>query len=220
VKRAQRRADLGAHPREPVHVGARHVFKRLHRAAGGHLQAVQQPKRFAQRGQRDHRRGIGRRARHELQHGGGDHPKRALRADQKVAQIVARVVLVQLGHQVHHPAVGQHRLEPEHQRAGIAVAQHVGAARVGRHHAANRRRPLGAEGERKGEALRPGGVVEPFQHHPRPDNGNPRRCPDFADLVQPFEREERRAVRVGVPPVALVLKAEYSGSRQLYGSRF
>ena len=38
----------------------------------------------------------------------GDHAQGALRADEEVLQVVARVVLLHRRHTVHHVAIGQH----------------------------------------------------------------------------------------------------------------
>jgi hypothetical protein len=68
---------------------------------------------------------------------GGNHPQRALRANEQVAQVVAGVVLAQTRQAVPDLALRGDHLQPQTQLAGVAVAQHLGAARVGAQVAAN-----------------------------------------------------------------------------------
>ena len=89
----------------------------------------------------------------EFHHRRRDDAERAFGPDEKVAQVVAGIVLVQFGHEVEHAAIGQHHLEPQTERAGGAVAQDVRAARVGGKHAADHGRTARAEPEREVEAL-------------------------------------------------------------------
>ena len=86
-------------------------------------------------------------------------PERALGADEELLQVVAGVVLAQRPQPVPHPAVGQHHLEPEHQVAHHAVAQHRRAAGVGREVAADGAGALGAERQREQPARGRGGVL-------------------------------------------------------------
>ena len=70
-------------------------------------------------------------------------------------QVIARVVLADAAQPVPHPAVGSDDLEPQHQIAGVAVAQHLNAAGVGREIPADLTCPLGGERQREQE---PGGL--------------------------------------------------------------
>ena len=87
-----------------------------------------------QRRQRDRRLG---RPRKQLQRRRSDDAERAFRADEQIAQVVAGVVLLQGAQPSHTRPVGGHHLEPERQRARVAVGQHADAAGVGRQHAAD-----------------------------------------------------------------------------------
>ncbi len=133
----------------------------------------------------------------QLQHGRGNDAQRALGADEKLLQVVAGVVLAQGAQPVPQAPVGQHRFQPEHLVARVAVAQHVDAARIGREVAADLAAAFGAE--RKGEqavrlrrrALHVGehaagldgdGVVERVQ---------------FADAVHARERKHDFRARAG-----------------------
>ena len=73
----------------------------------------------------------------------------ALGADEQVFQVVAGIVLAQRRKPVPGTAVRQHRFEAERELAGVAVAQHRGAAGVGREIAADLARSLGAEAQRE-----------------------------------------------------------------------
>ena len=92
------------------------------------------------------------RRRKQLQHRGGDDAERAFGADEQLLQVVAGVVLAQAAQAVPDAAVGQHHLDAEHQLARVAVAQHRGAAGVGREIAADRAAALGGERQRKHHA--------------------------------------------------------------------
>ena len=76
------------------------------------------------------------RARKQFARRRGDDAERAFGADEQLLQVVAGVVLAQRLKPSSTRAVGQHDLEAEHQVAHHAVAQHCGAARVGREIAA------------------------------------------------------------------------------------
>ena len=100
-------------------------------------------------GDGDERRGDRARRRVELEHRRGDDAQRALRADEEVLQVVARVVLAQPAQPVPHAPVGQHHLQPQHLLAHVAVAQHLRAAGVGGDVAAHLAAAF--RGERQGE---------------------------------------------------------------------
>ena len=65
----------------------------------------------------------------QAQHRGRDDAERALGADEQLLHVVAGVVLAQAAQAVPDAAVGQHHLQPEHQVARVAVAQHVARRR-------------------------------------------------------------------------------------------
>ena len=83
----------------------------------------------------------------ELEAGGRDDAERAFGTDEQGFQVVAGVVLAQAAQAGEHPAVRQHHLQTEHQIAHHAVAQHRGAAGVGRQIAADLRRALRTEAQ-------------------------------------------------------------------------
>ena len=85
----------------------------------------------------------------EFAGGCGDDAERAFRADEQIAQVVARVVLAQRLETFEHAAVGQHDFESEHEVAHHAVAQDRGAAGVGRQVAAELARAFRAEAHRE-----------------------------------------------------------------------
>ena len=89
------------------------------------------------------------RAGKEPQHRARDDAEGAFRANEEVAQRVAGVVLAQVSHTVPDATVGEHHLEAEHEVAGVAVAQHLRAAGIGREIAADLRRALRPERERE-----------------------------------------------------------------------
>src|SRR3546814_8191476 len=64
---------------------------------------------------------------------------RAFRADQKVLQVIAPIVLPQRFQAMVDRAVRKDRFQPERQRAHRAVAQHLHPAAIGRHQPAHRR---------------------------------------------------------------------------------
>ena len=142
---------------------------------------------------------VARGLREELQHRGGDDAERALGADEELLQVVAGVVLAQAAQAVPDAAVGQHHLEPEHQLARVAVAQHVDAARVGREVAADLAAALGGERERETGARPLGGLLHRRQHAARLDRHGVVERVDRAHAVHARERSRppRAACRVG-----------------------
>ena len=92
----------------------------------------------------------------QLEGRAGDDAERAFGADEEMLQVEAGVVLAQAVQAVPDPAVGEHHFEAEHVLARIAVAQHAGAAGVGRDVAADLARAFGAEADRV-EPCRVGG---------------------------------------------------------------
>ncbi len=89
----------------------------------------------------------GFRQREKAQGRGGDDAERAFAADEELLHVVAGIVLAQRAQAVPHAAIGQHDFEAEHQRARIAVAQHLDTAGIGRDIAADLARAFGAEAQ-------------------------------------------------------------------------
>ena len=145
-------------------------------------------------------RGVPRGGREEPQHGAGDDAERALRADEQLGEVVAGVVLAEPAQPVPHPAVGQHDLEAEHQLAGHAVAQHRGAAGVGREVAADGAAALGAQRHREEPVDLLGRRLHVGQHDAGVDGDGAGDRVDLAHAAHPAEGEHDLAARrVGHP---------------------
>src|SRR5947207_10827468 len=85
-----------------------------------------------ERSDRSARRGI------ELQHHRGDDAKRSLATDEKLLEVVPRIVLAETPQSIPHAAVGQNDFNAQYEIARIAKSQDGGAAGVGRQIAADR----------------------------------------------------------------------------------
>ena len=138
-------AGLGVTGQVGIDIGPGHVFEGLDCTSGFGLQRVKQRHGVTHRFRGHHRGRVGARLGEELDDGGGDDPERALRPDHQVAQVIAGIVLMQRAHQVHDLARGRHHLDPKAERARIAIAQHVRAARIGRQRPSQHRRAARAE---------------------------------------------------------------------------
>ena len=79
----------------------------------------------------------------------GDDAKRTLGADEQLLEVVAGVVLAQSSEAAPDLAIREHDLEPEHEIARHAVAQHLDPAGVGRKIAADLAAPLRREAQRE-----------------------------------------------------------------------
>ena len=197
VARVEGRARVGKPLQVGVHVAARHVLERLHRAARLGLQRVQQVERAVQVGRGHHGRGMGQRPREQADDRRRDDPERPFRPDHQVAQVIAGIVLVQGTHQVQHLALRRDRLDPEAELAGGAVADHVRAARVGGQAPADHGRAARAEGEREDQPLRLGRRVQPRQDDPGLHDGDTPGGVHLADGRHPVERQHDRPVGAG-----------------------
>ena len=132
----------------------------------------------------------------QLQRRGGDDPERALGADEQVLQVVAGVVLAQLGERVDDAPVGEHDLD-----AGASDR-----ARCRRRGPRRRRRwsrdcrrscrflPRRATAGTAGRPLRPPPAPRPASRPPRRSSRRRRRI-DLADAVEPLQRQEDLARR-------------------------
>ena len=118
------------------------------------LQVAQQLHRRRQVGHGDQRGDHLARLREQLQRRGGDHAQRPLAADEQLLEVVAGVVLAQPAQHRQHLAGRQHDLQAQHQVARHPVAQHRGAAGVGRDVAADLAGPLGGQRQREQPARR------------------------------------------------------------------
>ena len=115
----------------------RHQLETRHRLTEAAPHETEQRQRACWIGKPDEGGRTGARRGEELQRGGGDHPTRAFRADEQVLEIVAGVVLTQLGEKIGDAPVGQHDFDAKRQIARIAIGEHGDAAGVGRKIAAD-----------------------------------------------------------------------------------
>ena len=171
-----------------------HLERRQGVAAGGagageQLQNVVRRRRAGEGGFPDPR------PREKFKHGGRDDAQGALGADEQVLQVIARVVLAQGPEAVPNAPVGQHHFEPQHQVAGVAVAQHRDAAGVGRDVAADAAASLGGQAEGEQGAGVGGRRLHVGQHAPRLHAHRVVEGIDGADAVQPCRRQHDAAVR-------------------------
>ena len=114
--------DLNAETRndlKPCDPAAGHFLRQCQEVAGG-----------CGRGQADHRGRPVLRLREQLQNGAGHDAEGALRADEEILEIIARVVLAQTPQAVPDAPVGQDNFQAEHQVPGVAIGKHRGAAGV------------------------------------------------------------------------------------------
>ena len=93
-------------------------------------------------------------------HGGrGDDAQGSFAADEQMPQVVTRVVFAQAAQARPHIALRGHHFQPQTQVARIAVAQHLGSARVAGQVAAQRATALRRQAERKQKTGLVGGLL-------------------------------------------------------------
>jgi hypothetical protein len=105
-------------------------------------------------------------------------------------EIVAGIVLPEPPQPVPDPPVGQDDLEPEHEVARVAIAQHVHAARVGREIAADHAAALSAETQWKEAVDFVGGLLDGREDDAGFGGQRIVERIDVADAVQPRERDD------------------------------
>ena len=176
-------------------------LERGERGAGLALQCGEEPFDGLQVGEREPKHGPRLRTGFEFHHGFRDDAEGALRPDEELLQVVARVVFAKRAGEIQHPAVRQHDFEPQRQRAGVPVAEHVHASSVRGEHSTHLGAPFRGEGERE-EAV---GVLGRFrqlcQHHPGLDVRGVVDRVDGEDAVHAGGLEDdRAAVQVVGPP--------------------
>ena len=173
---------------------ARDELEGRQRRARARLRLGKQRQRILDRGQRDHgRRHLGR-ARQQAQHRRRDDAERALRADEEIAQVVARVVLLERAQTIPHAPVRQHDFETQHLLARIAIGEHADAARVRAEIAANAAAPLRGQRQRKEAACLLGDVLAFLQRQARLDGHARAHRIDMADLVHARDRDDDLAM--------------------------
>ena len=129
----------------------------------------------------------------QLQRRRGDDAQRALAADVEIAQVVAGVVLAQRAQAVPDLALGVDHLQAQAELAHVAVAQHLGAAGIGRQIAAHRAAALGrqAQGEEAPGRLR--GLLHRLQQAAGLDRHRVVVGVDLTDAVEPGQQQHDRA---------------------------
>ncbi len=128
-----------------------------------------------------------------LQDGARHDAEGALAADQELRPVEAGIVLVERRDAADHRAVGQHRLEPQDEAAGHAVAQNVRAAGIGRDDTADGGRAAGAEGDGQVAADRAQGIAHGVDDGAGLDGDAETDAVDGEDAVHPLEAEEEVA---------------------------
>ncbi|MCY1301337.1 hypothetical protein D9M70_509420 [compost metagenome] len=86
----------------------------------------------------------------------------------------------------------RHHLQPQAQLARVAVAQHRGAAGVGRQVAADGAAALGRQAQREQPAVLACHVLQVLQHHAGFDGNGVVERIDLADAVEPLQRQHHR----------------------------
>ena len=183
-----------------INADARHQFEARHFAGGAFGRECEQLQRFLGRCETDIGGFDRARTRQQFQHGGGDHPERAFRADEQVFQVVAGIVLFQLVEIVQDAAVGQHHFEPERECARNAVSQRRRAAGIGREIAADGAGALRRQQQRiePVDGLRGGARIH--QRDAGFAGDGVRHRIDFPDLVEAVERQQDLALMRDLTP--------------------
>ena len=189
------------------------------------LQGVQQTQRTRRIFNRKVRGRAFGRAWQQAQAGGGDDAQRSLGPDQQMAQIVAGVILSQPLQVPNDGAVGQNRLDPQHQVACITVSQNSSAARIGSQDSAHPRRPLGCDGEGEQPARSLSSLLNRLQGHAGLNLDHIILGGDIAHRAHPVQRQQQHprgfaqlpADKAGAPAIGdhtdprLVTHAQNSG---------
>ena len=179
------------------------------RMPADHLEAGQRVARLAPRQAQQRHAGLervagrqrgagGRRLRLQLHDRRGDHAQRALAADVEMAQVIAGVVLAQAGEPVPDLAGRRHHLQPQAELARVAVAQHLGAAGVGRQVAADGAAALRGQAQRQPQSFGLGGLLRGLQHAAGLDRHRQVGRIDRAHPLEPAQAQQQlRAAGVG-----------------------
>ena len=195
--RAKRVASAGSVREDGVDAAPRDQLECGEPVAARGAQRRQQFNRACRALRRDPGRRRRGRPRKQLEDRGGDDAERALGADEQLLQVVAGVVLAQAAQPVPYAPVGQHHLQPEHQLARVAVAQHVHAARVGRKVAADLAAALGRQRKRKQPIVPGSHALDLRQHAARFRGERIVERIDCADAVHPRQRNHDLGPRAG-----------------------
>ncbi len=133
------------------------------------------------------------RPREQLQRRSGDDPERALGADEQVLEVVAGVVLAQLGEEIGDAPVGEHDLDAERQVARVAIGDDRDAAGVGGEIAADGGGSFRGERQREQPVDRLGRRLRLGERHARFDDHRVGVDVDLADAVEPLQRQQQFA---------------------------
>ena len=180
----QRLAGVGDVGEDEAHADPLHQLEGLDPAAGFGLGAGQQFDSGRRRIQPDHRRRATAHDGEQFQGRGCNHTQGALGPDQQLLQVVAGIVLAEPFEAVEDLAVRHHGLNAEDQIAHHAVAEHGGAAGIGRNDPADGGRAFGGEAEREKPVSGGGGLLGFQKGHPRLDRHGIIKRGDVANLAQ------------------------------------
>ncbi len=191
----QRIAHLPAMAEHGVDAGSRKQLEGRQAVAAALAQMAQQLDRALRVLHGNPGRRRGGRLRMQFQHRRRDDAERALGADEELLEVVAAIVLAQAAQAVPDTPVGQHGFEAEHLLAGIAVAQHIDAARVGRKIAADLAAAFGGQRRREQPVGFRGGALHVGEHAARLDRNGVVQRVELADAVQARKREHDLVLR-------------------------
>ena len=209
-ERIARARIVGEHE---FHADARHQLEAGDLLAEALARHFQQRQRVLRIGEADEGGRARARPGEQLQRRGGDDPQRALGADEQVLEIVAGVVLAQLGKEIGDAPVGEHDLDAERQVARVAIGDDRDAAGVGGEIAADRGGclPKRAPGETAGRPPRPPPGLRrasrPLRRSSRWRRRRPRGCGSSASATAAARRRWRRelaADQPGLPPCGTI----------------
>ena len=110
-----------------------------------------------------------------------------------MAQVVAGIVFAQSPQPVPDRPIGHDHFQPQHQIAGIAVAQHIDPARIRGQQPANPRRPFGGQRQREYPVHPLRGLLHIGQHGPSFGNQDVFVGMDRPHRPHPFQRQDQRA---------------------------
>ena len=130
-----------------LHADARDQLEGRDESAGRALHMIEELHRIRRFGHCRETRDAFDRFCEQLQHRSSDDAQRAFRADEKLLQVIAGIVLPQWAGKIEHAPVCQHDFQTKHEIAHAAVAQHIYAAGIGRDVAADRATSFGREAQ-------------------------------------------------------------------------
>ncbi len=175
---------------------ARKQLESCERSAGVRERTREECGRAFELPQSRHRRHALDGLRIEPQHRCRDDAERALRADEQVLEVIARIVLAQRLEPVPHAAVGEHDFKPERKLARIAVSEHAYPAGIGGEHAADLAAPFRGKAQREQAPGAVGDLLGGREHEPRFDRHGVGGEIDAAHAAEPFKRDDNLVARL------------------------